>query len=152
MGLTRAFHVRWLAVAAAAAVSSAVLTAGSTQQPSDPQLPANDMVAVRGCVVAGGFTTASRAGVTTERATYRLTGPKALVKQLRKEHEGHFEEVTGRMRGDTAGQTVHKKKVGKVTVIAGAGRGVSDSGTEETFDPPSIEVASFTHLDDRCPG
>ena len=152
MGVTRAFPVRCLAVAAAAAVGSAVLAAGATQQPSDPKVPGGEMVAVRGCVVAGGFTTASRAGVTTERATYRLTGPKALVKQLRKEHEGHFEEVTGRMSGDSAGQTVRKKKVGKVNVIVGAGRGASESGTEETFDPPSIEVASFRHLDDRCPG
>ena len=56
------------------------------------------------------------------------------------------------MSGDSAGQTVRTKKVGKVTVIAGTGRGVSGSGTEETFDPPSIEVVSFTHLDDRCPG
>jgi hypothetical protein len=110
------------------------------------------MVAVRGCVVSGAFTTASRAGVTTERATYRLTGPKGLLKQLRTDHEGHFEEITGRLSGDSAGQTVRKKKVGKVTVIAGTGRGVSGSGTEETFDLPSIEVVSFTHLDDRCPG
>jgi hypothetical protein len=152
MGVTRPSPARCLALAAAAAVSSAVLTAGSTQQRNDPQDPASDMVAVRGCVVSGAFTTASRAGVTTERATYRLTGPKGLVKQLRKDHEGHFEEVTGRMSGDVAGQTVRKKKVGKVNVIVGAGRGVSEGGTEERFDPPSIEVASFRHLDDRCPG
>ena len=76
----------------------------------------------------------------------------AAISQVRKDHEGHFEEITGRMSGDSAGQTVRKKKVGKVTVIAGTGRGVSGSGTEETFDPPSIEVVSFTHLDDRCPG
>jgi hypothetical protein len=153
MGGTRSSPARFLAVAAAsAAIGGAVLAAGSTEQRSDPKEPASDMVAVRGCVVAGAFTTASRAGVTTERATYRLTGPRELMKQLRKEHEGHFEEVTGRMKGDAAGQAVRKKKVGKVAVIVGAGRGVSDNGTEETFDPPSIEVASFRHLDDRCPG
>jgi hypothetical protein len=153
MGLTRPSSARCLAFAAAAvAVGSAVLMAGSTQQRSDPQGPASDVVAVRGCVVAGAFTTASRAGVTTERATYRLTGPRGLLKQLRHDHEGHFEEITGRMSGESAGQTVRKKKVGKVAVIVGAGRGVSESSTEETFDPPSIEVASFRHLDDRCPG
>jgi hypothetical protein len=126
--------------------------AGSTQPRSDPQGPASDVVAVRGCVVSGAFTTAARAGVTTERATYRLTGPRGLLKQLRHDHEGHFEEITGRMSGESAGQTVRKKKVGKVAVIVGAGHGVSESGPEETFDPPSIEVASFRHLDDRCPG
>jgi hypothetical protein len=39
-----------------------------------------------------------------------LTGPRALLKHLRKDHEGHFEEITGRIQGDFSGPHVVRRK------------------------------------------
>jgi hypothetical protein len=82
-----------------------------------------------------------------------MTGAKALLKQLRKEHEGHYEEITGRITGEFSHPNlVRRKPIGdKAAVIVGAGRGGSGADTSVPRIP-SIEVASFRHLDDRCPG
>jgi len=122
------------------------------QLPKPPQEPSSDMVVARGCVLGGSFTLVSRYEVTQARRTYRLTGPREIIKLLRKEHEGHLEEITGRMRGDFEGpNVVRRKKAGKVAVVVGAGH--RGSGAEsQVSETPSIEVALSRHLDDRCPG
>jgi hypothetical protein len=116
------------------------------------QEPSSDMVVARGCVLGGAFTVVSPSGVTQNRRTYRLTGSREMIKLLRKEHEGHLEEITGRMQGDFDGpNVVRRKKVGKVAVVVGAGRG--GSGAESRVsDTPTMDVSSTKHLDDRCPG
>jgi hypothetical protein len=126
--------------------------ATSAQLPKPSQEPTSDMVVARGCVLGGAFTTVSPSGVTQNRRTYRLTGPRAIIKQLRKDHEGHLEEITGRMQGDFDGpNVVRRKKVGKVAVVVGAGRGGSDTESRVS-DTPTMDVASTKHLDDRCQG
>jgi hypothetical protein len=56
------------------------------------------------------------------------------------------------MQGDFDGpNVVRRKKVGKVAVVVGAGRG--GSGAESRVsDTSTMDVSSTKHLDDRCPG
>jgi hypothetical protein len=81
-----------------------------------------------------------------------LTGPRALLKHLRKDHEGHLEEITGRIQGDFAGpNVVRRKQMDKVGIVVGAGHGGAGADSSRVCDSRSIEVASSRQLDDRCP-
>jgi hypothetical protein len=141
-----------LALASIGVTPAVPHAASGTQLPEPSPQPTSDLVVARGCVVGGAFTTVSPSGVTTAHRTYRLTGPRALLKQLRKDHEGHLEEITGRIQGDFAApNVVRRKQVGKVGIVVGAGHGGSGADSSRISDTPSIEVASSRHLDDRCP-
>jgi hypothetical protein len=82
---------------------------------------------------------------------YVLEGPKELLRQLGREHDGHFDEITGVVRrpptpGGTTGD-VRSKKLGKGgTVTLGARR-------EESELPPlpvRMRVVSLRHISEHC--
>jgi hypothetical protein len=76
-----------------------------------------------------------------------------MMKQLSKDHEGHLEEITGRIHGEFSGpDVVRRRKRGKVAIVVGGGSGASGASSSRPSDIPSLEVASSRHLDDRCPG
>jgi hypothetical protein len=126
------------------------------QAAETPQKDSRGLVVIRGCIESGTLTSASggdadSTGTGVAGLTYRLAGPRALVKQLRREHDGHTEEITGRIKGELAPRsTVHKKQVGKIGVVVGAGPGVAGPNAPRVPEMPSIEVEAFRHLEDHC--
>src|SRR5262245_38710017 len=80
--------------------------APATMRPSGaPPKDSRDVVVVRGCVESGTLTNVAAAdgeatGDGGAGPTYRIAGSRALTKQLRREHEGHTEEITGRIKGE----------------------------------------------------
>jgi hypothetical protein len=135
-------------------VLSAMTASGAREQiarPGAPQETTADVVLLRGCIRGGALThvEGDQVGRTHDR-TYRLTGPTEILRQIKKEHSGHYVEVTGRIHDfDDPRATVRKrKKLGKVTVTADASRG--SSARLGGHEIPLLDVVSFQHLSSSC--
>jgi hypothetical protein len=154
----------WWATRLAGACGTAVLLASvsgaaapaATRPSGTPQKDMRDVVVVRGCVESGTLTSiaAAEGDATSDGAaglTYRIAGSRALAKQLRREHEGHTEEITGRIKGEQAPRsTVRTKQVGKIGVVVGTAPGGAGPNAPRVPEMPSIEVEAFKHLENYC--
>jgi hypothetical protein len=154
----------WWATRLAGACGTAVLLAwvsgaaapAATRPSGTPQKDMRDVVVVRGCVESGTLTSIAAADgdATSDGAaglTYRIAGSRALAKQLRREHEGHTEEITGRIKGEQAPRsTVRTKQVGKIGVVVGTAPGGAGPNAPRVPEMPSIEVEAFKHLENYC--
>jgi hypothetical protein len=118
------------------------------QAPATPKSPKqSDLVTVRGCLHGLTLTTGF------EPRQFQLTGSRELSALL-KQHSGHVEEITGRLKaGNVAGATVVKEKSGsKGRIYVGAGTGGTGTSASETLTIPVIDVRSVAHIENRCPG
>src|SRR3954464_11750052 len=96
----------------------AVLSLALAQSGTDPKAGAEpkkgDALVVTGCI----------AGQTIEETdtlrTYRLTGDKAVVKELTKEHAGHLDEVSGTLKSTLVGTSPTGTQVGRTRITIGA--------------------------------
>ena len=81
-----------------------------------------------------------------------MEGPKELLQQIRRQHDGHQDEITGiaivpaSRTGDTEIET---KQLGKKTRITVGSRSGQDERLEG-FRPLRLKVASLRHLADKC--
>jgi hypothetical protein len=118
----------------------------------DSQFP----VVVQGCLRGSRLKidrTASNAAVDSLGASeFVMEGAKELLQQMRREHDGHQDEITGiailpaSRTGDT---NTESKQIGKKTRITVGAR----SGTDERADgfrPVRLKVLSLKHIDDKC--
>jgi hypothetical protein len=87
---------------------------------------------------------------------FSLEGPKELLRQLQKDHDGHQDEITGIAVVPAAREDdgyIETKEVGKRTRIVA---GTSSTKTSETSPMSStsrivrLKVQSLTHLANRC--
>jgi hypothetical protein len=118
-----------------------------------PASAAGDVISVKGCVRGSELkvTYSNSADFTPDAAAptlFRLRGPKQLMKQLR-EHEGHYDEVSGIMK-DSEGKmgALKEKQVGKRTRITAGVREERDTGTQPAN--PVLDVRSFSHVRSTC--
>jgi hypothetical protein len=149
-----------LAVASAGLVLLASAPRAASADPSRTsdaaQKNERTVVVVRGCVESGTLTSVSAGegdatGTAVAGQTYRIAGPRALVKQLRREHEGHTEEITGRIKGELAPKsTVRQKQVGKIGIVVGTTPGGGGSNAPHVPEMPSIEIEAFQHVENHC--
>src|SRR5690349_9169955 len=124
--------------------------AGASWQGKDKEIKKGDAVTVRGCLTGSALEATDierKDGATAIAAgrTFRLTGDKKLLKQLRDEHAGKVVSVEGvlksDLRTDAAGQTAN---VGRVRVGIGAQSsqpGRPDSESQRSL--PVLDVKSF---------
>jgi len=134
-----------------------VLTAGVQQDaPKENKPPKRgDVVVARGCIKGGVLETSdlsSAGGTPVEFAdllTFRLTGDKKVLQQLKKEHDGHADVVTGELRTDLPTSRTGGKKVGntRITVGVGGSRGMMP---EAPPPMPVLKVSSFEHTTNTC--
>jgi hypothetical protein len=113
-----------------------------------------DLVTVAGCVRGNhlklpvGETTAVAAAV--QASEYILEGSNELLRTLRKDHDGHYEEVTGTLKipptaaGDTA---IRQKEFGSRTRVT---LGARKAPGAEIPVPVRLVVSSYRHLADHC--
>jgi hypothetical protein len=134
-------------------VPAVLPAARATQDPESPKQPKDGMVVLRACLGGATLTDVSaQAEGSGSGRTYRIAGARGLVKQLKREHAGHYEEVTGRIRGEfgpPSGRRVGT--IGKVGIVIGAGPSGGDPNVPRVPEMPSFEVKSFRHLEERCP-
>jgi hypothetical protein len=129
------------------------LAAGQT--PPDPPAPADDSIAVTGCVSGSMLIpldeNLSRGGRVSARDRYRLTGRRALIRQLRRGHGGHLVEITGRLTPPPGGDGARVGRIGGTDIRIGVGQNPRDA-RQLAYDPERrLEVLSWKTLPDRCP-
>jgi hypothetical protein len=130
----------------------ALLSAASGQ--NDASVGKNDLVTVSGCVhgrhlkLAAGASTADYALRASE---YVLEGSKETLQALQKDHDGHYEEVTGMVKlppeqpGDVR---VRQKELGPKTRVT-VGTRTTPVGQDAPI-PVRIVVSSSRHLANHC--
>jgi hypothetical protein len=115
-----------------------------------------DVVVAKGCLRGGMLENADLGrpgggGSVPELLTYRLTGDKKILEEIRKEHDGHSDEITGELRTDLPNSmTTYGKKVGNTRIVIGAG---SNRGMNPEPPPPPmpvLKVTSFEHTGISC--
>jgi hypothetical protein len=114
----------------------------------------DDLVTVSGCVRGNHLKLPSDTTAAVEaplRASeYVLEGPKELLRTMRKDHDGHHEEVTGALKVPPAKPSnveVRQKELGPKTRVT---LGVRQSAGEEIAAPVRLIVSSYRHLADHC--
>lgn len=129
-----------------AILCSAAATIAATQVPTPVQKP--EQTVVRGCLAGQTLKTieTDTSGIYSD--TFRLRGPKRLMKAL-KEFDGDEVEITGTLK-DSDGRmgAVRTKPIGDRTTIT---LGVREYRGDHTTDDPEITVESFKSLNPRCP-
>jgi hypothetical protein len=125
------------------------------QERKDPEakLPKRgDIVLARGCIRGGvlesGSLSTPGGGDYIDLLTYRLTGEKETLEEIKKEHDGHDDVITGELRTDlpkaTRGRTIGNTRI---TIGVGPGRG---NMPEPPPPMPVLKVTDFEHTGVTC--
>lgn len=132
-------------VAASAAPAVPVLANGDDAKTAS--------ILVTACVSGGVLSEVSAVDDASGRTfapRYRLAGPKAIVKEIKRDHAGHADQFTGLITGDNSavgvGPTV---ELGKLSVRVG-GNPNDPPNAARVPETPVFEVSSFKHTDAKC--
>ena len=125
---------------------------------SDIAVPkGEEAVTISGCVHGSHFKP-SRESVSDvptallKASEYVLDGQRELLQLLKKDHDGHYEEVTGVAKVPASYQhpqaQVRSKDIGKTRITIGTRQETSTLPSPE--QPVRIIVDSFRHISDHC--
>lgn len=141
---------------AAAAMFGLTATAVAQQQaPAEKPPKKGDRVVVRGCVSgpvleATDTKTVDATGGLSASVTYRLTGDKTLLKQMRADDEGRLVEIVGVLKSELPqGDARRSKQVGRTRIVVG----ISTPQSSQPQGPPPmpvLEVKSYEALGAPC--
>ena len=121
---------------------------------NDASVGDKDVVTVSGCVsgnhlkVRGGTTEVVADSL--RASEFVLEGSKEMLRAIRKDHDGHYEEVTGTVKPrpvPTADTQIRQKELGPKTRIT---LGTRQATRDEVPAPVRLVVSSFRHIGDRC--
>ena len=108
-----------------------------------------DTVVVRGCLTgqaleATDLSWADATGLLSSGTTFRLTGDKSRLKQLRDEHDGKVVEVEGVLKSELPKESAATRTVGKVRITIGTPSTPATSREDEARRSlPVLEVKSY---------
>jgi hypothetical protein len=139
-------------------IVSATVAAGAVQKEAPPAkgVKRGDTIAVRGCLTGGTLEatdlgSVDATGALSSGVTFRLTGDKALLKQLRDEHDGRVVDVKGVLKSELPKESVASRNVGKMKVTIGAPAVNPVSPQAQTQRSlPVLEVKSFNGSTTSC--
>lgn len=111
-----------------------------------------DPVTVKGCVANATIDSNEVAGREKESryfefVTFRLTGDKVVLDEIRKEHVGHSDVLHGELRSDLPKPGQAGRIVGNSRVSIGVGRGMQP---EPAPPLPVLKVSSIDHTGVTC--
>jgi hypothetical protein len=114
-----------------------------------------DAVVAKGCVKGSVLETAELSGAgdantrSSDLLTFRLTGDKKTLQELKKEHEGHVDVLTGELKTDLPKSDTGGKKIGNTRITFGVG---DRRGPMQPQPPPMpvLKVTSFEHTGVSC--
>ena len=123
------------------------------ETPKEPKR--GDTLIVRGCIT-GGMIESSDAetndstGTYRGFVTYRLTGDKKALKQMKQDHDGHVDIVTGILKSDLPQQnTPQGKRVGNTRITVGAGPQPTNDPTAPQY-LPALQFKELEHTGVTC--
>ena len=134
-------------------LAATVAQAKPAEQPK--QLKRGDTIVVRGCITSGTVEssdaqTNDSTGTHTGFVTYRLTGDKKALKQIKQEHEGHVDIVTGILKSDLPSEnTTRGKRVGNTRITIGVGAQPTNDPNNPQF-LPALQVKEVEHTGVNC--
>jgi hypothetical protein len=123
------------------------------ERPKEPKR--GDTLVVRGCITGGTIESSNAevrdsTGTYTGFVTYRLTGEKKALKQIKQEHDGHADILTGVLKSDLPQQnTPRGKLVGNTRITVGVGPQPSNDPNAPQF-LPALEVKAIEHTGISC--
>lgn len=130
----------------------AVLISAIGQNDASPAR--DDVVTVSACISGNHLKLQQGTTATVESklnaSEFILEGSKEILRTIRKNHDGHWEEVTGLVKLPPTGASdvhVRQKDLGPKTRIT---LGSRQSRGEELSAPVRLVVSSYRHLADRC--
>ena len=98
--------------------------------------------------------TAANAAVDSLGASeFVMEGAKELLQQLRREHDGHQDEITGVAilpPSQTGQRDTETTPLGKKTRITIGARSPGGDERLDRFRPVRLKVQSLRHIDDQC--
>jgi len=126
------------------------------EKPASKPVQKGDSLSVKGCL-DGGALEATEApaleatGALASGLTFRLTGDKALLKQLRETHNGKLVSVKGVLKSDLPQQEGQSRSVGRMRItIGGASPSPHSPQAEARRSLPVLEVKSFDGGSTSC--
>jgi hypothetical protein len=129
----------------------ALPSVAAAQEGKDPPkgIKKGDKISVTGCLSGTALeaTDVSRTDGSAPLAggiTFRLTGDKSLLKELREKHDGKIVDVEGVLKSELTQNTAATRKVGKIGITIGtpaAVPGRPDTETQRSL--PVLELKSF---------
>lgn len=135
-------------------------SAGARQREPPPTKPPSkgDTIIARGCL-SGSALEASETRVVDRRdpslasaVTFRLTGDKNRLKQMRKDHDGQIVEVTGVLKSELPRDDARRGvQVGKTRITVGVGQPHTTTPQPQQYIPV-LEVKSYESLGTICAG
>jgi hypothetical protein len=148
--------MRTLLTAMLGVALAAVLVAQDKKDPS--ALPKKgDAVILNGCF-RGGALEATDVSAGEDAATpllsgqtFRLTGKKDVLKEMKEKHDGHLLEVRGKLKSDLQAPAGYGAKVGNMRITIGgpaSGAGARDAANQRAL--PVVEVSAFAGLGTPC--
>ena len=111
-----------------------------------------EKVAVKGCIANATVDSNEVTGEKEESryfefVTFRLTGDKKLLDEIRKDHVGHADVLQGELRSDLPKPGQTGMVVGNSRVTFGVGRGMAP---EQAPPLPVLKVSSIDHTGIAC--
>lgn len=142
---------------AIAVLLSAAGVVAQEKAPSDlPPSKKGDAIAIYGCL-RGSALEATDVGAgedvspVTQGITFRLTGDKALLKEMKEKHDKKVVEVRGVLKSDLMPSSWRERTVGNTRISIGTPSTGSASANEETKrSVPQVEVKSYEGRDISC--
>ena len=128
---------------------------GPVQEKSTGEIKApqsGDLIVVKGCVANATIDSNEVTGADKETRyfefiTFRLSGDKKVLDEIRKEHVGHSDVLHGELRSNLPKPGQAGKMVGNSRVTVGVGRGM----LPEPAPPlPVLKVSSINHTGINC--
>jgi hypothetical protein len=148
--------IRMLVLLSFAAVSAGAAQLPETEKTTPPVK--GDTVVVRGCL-AGTLLYADEtrrshdSGWQMSQVTFRLTGPRAVMRSLRDKHEGEMVDISGVLKSelpDTHSVT-RGREIGKSRIVIGMGQPPRGNTPGEMVPYyPVVDVTSFEPAGGRC--
>ncbi len=131
---------------------------GAAQKEAPPSggVKKGDVISVRGCLTGSALEatdigTKDALDALASGTTFRLTGDKNLLKQMRDKHNHRVVDVEGVLKSDLGNDGVASRKVGKMRITIGAPN--AHPGTPETDSRrslPVLQVKSFEGSTTSC--
>jgi hypothetical protein len=121
-----------------------------------PPSKKGDAITISGCLRGSALEATDVGGsedasAVTQGMTFRLTGDKALLKEMKEKYDKKVVEVRGVLKSDLLPTSWAERTVGKTRISIGTPSTGSATADQETRRPvPQVEVKSYEGRDVSC--